>query len=486
MPKRLAAWTEDSQVFALSAIDAGAYGICLAAFHPHLLVVDARRRTLLFRNWPWSFRRAVESRHIEENAACIWSAVTESCIAKHTVAGMFPAFSTAFPLLRLYPSMIKTSDIEVQQLASVDSLAPLRPAWNALARGVPFRNFDWLESWWRLYGAGPGKELFALAVFDGNRELIGLAPWYLEGSAAGRVIRFLGSGEVCSDYLTVLCRPRREEDVTQALADWLCGFTSFSGGRPAWDQIELGGVDECDVTVAWLVEQLAARGNLIHRRSRSSCWRITLPGGWDQYLNMLSKSHRKQIRRLERDYFQTGRARLVTAANESELGRGLEALIRLHQRRRQSLGERGCFASSRFVAFHEQTANRLLRSGRLRLVWLEVDGQTVAVEYQVLGDGVVYAYQSGIEPDSLEHQPGRLITLGGIKQAISEGRRAFDFLRGDESYKAHWRAKPRPALDIRVVANAPRARLRHNLWLASGNVKNWIKKGLRMSRIANQ
>ena len=382
--------------------------------------------------------------------------------------------------------MIKTSDLEVQQLASAETLAPLRPAWNALARGVPFRNFDWLESWWRSYGAVPGNELFSLAVFDSRRELIGLAPWYLEKSAAGRVIRFLGSGEVCSDYLTVLCRSRREEEVTRALADWLCGFTSFRGARPAWDQIELGGVDECDVTVDRLVGQLAARGNLVHSRSRSSCWRVNLPNAWDQYLNMLSKSHRKQIRRLERDYFQTGRARLVTAADESELGQGLESLARLHQRRRQSLGERGCFSSSRFVTFHEQTASRLLHSGHLRLMWLEVDGQTVAVEYQVLGDGVVYAYQSGIEPDALEHQPGRLITLGGIKQAIAEGRRAFDFLRGDESYKAHWRAQPRPALDIRVVANAPGARLRHSLWLASGNVKNWIRKGLKLSRVANK
>jgi len=381
--------------------------------------------------------------------------------------------------------MIKTSEIEVQRLTHADGLAPLRPAWNALARGVPFRNFDWLESWWRSYGVSAGNELFVLAVFEGDRELIGLAPWYLEKSAAGRVIRFLGSGEVCSDYLTVLCRAGREADVTRALADWLCGSASRCEERPAWDQIELGGVDESDVIVAQLVELLAARGNLVHRRSRSSCWRVKLPSEWDEYLNILSKSHRKQIRRLERDYFQTGRARLVTATNDAELAGGLETLGRLHQRRRQSLGERGCFSSARFVAFHEQTAGRLLRSGQLRLVWLEVDGRTVAVEYQVLGDGVVYAYQSGIEPDALEHEPGRLITLAVIKQAIAEGRRAFDFLRGDELYKAHWRAQPRSTLDIRVVANAPGARLRHNLWLAGGNVKNWIKKGLKLSGVAN-
>ena len=38
-----------------------------------------------------------------------------------------------------------------------------------------------------------------------------------------------------------------------------------------------------------------------------------------------------------------------------------------------------------------------------------------------------------------KHEPGRLITLASLQLAIAEHRRAFDFLRGDEAYKAHWR-----------------------------------------------
>jgi CelD/BcsL family acetyltransferase involved in cellulose biosynthesis len=168
------------------------------------------------------------------------------------------------------------------------------------------------------------------------------------------------------------------------------------------------------------------------------------------------------------------------------LARGLEVLVNLHQRRRESLGGRGCFASTRFATFHEETARRLLDSGNLRLVWLDVDGHTVAAEYQVLGDGVVYAYQSGIEPDSLEHEPGRLITMATLEQAVREGRRAFDFLRGDESYKAHWRAQPRATEDIRVVSATRTARLRHNLWLAGDNVKDWIKRSLKRSGVMSR
>ena len=44
-----------------------------------------------------------------------------------------------------------------------------------------------------------------------------------------------------------------------------------------------------------------------------NCWRVQLPGDWEQYLAELSKSHRKQIRRLERDVLNTSRARLHAA-----------------------------------------------------------------------------------------------------------------------------------------------------------------------------
>jgi CelD/BcsL family acetyltransferase involved in cellulose biosynthesis len=387
--------------------------------------------------------------------------------------------------MRTHDDMTNQLRIHVRRLRTAGDLTPLAGAWNALAGGVPFRSWEWLESWWRAYGAEPGKELFTLTVVDDGGELLGLAPWYLDRwGSRRRVIRFLGSGEVCSDYLTILCRDGCEDEVTRALADWLSSAQEGSAaGRPGWDLLELSGVDHGDKTVNRLVDHLAARGNLVHRRNRSTCWRVNLPNEWEGYLAKLSKSHRKQIRRLERNYFESGRAQLHEAQSESELDRGWGMLTRLHQRRRESLGDRGCFASPRFAAFHEETARRLLHRGNLRLVWLEIEGCPVAVEYQVLGKHVVYAYQSGIEPAALAHEPGRLITLVTLKRAIAEGLQAFDFLRGDEKYKAHWRAEPRPTQDVRVVSNTPGARLQHNLWLARGNVKSWIKQSLKLSGI---
>jgi hypothetical protein len=55
----------------------------------------------------------------------------------------------------------------------------------------------------------------------------------------------------------------------------------------------------------------------------------------------------------------------------------------------------------------------------------------------------------------------------------------FDFLRGDEPYKARFGAQARPSVRIRVVPQLAAAQLRHNVWLAGIGLKKLVKKGIR-------
>src|SRR6185295_17564429 len=105
-----------------------------------------------------------------------------------------------------------------------ESLSPWLATWNELARGVPFRRWEWLEAWWRHYGCRadgrslPNYELNLLAVWNDDKHLIGVAPWYRRRTKSGaRTIRFLGDGEVCSDYLSILCRSQDEAQIVAAV-----------------------------------------------------------------------------------------------------------------------------------------------------------------------------------------------------------------------------------------------------------------------------
>jgi CelD/BcsL family acetyltransferase involved in cellulose biosynthesis len=382
--------------------------------------------------------------------------------------------------------------MHVTRLATLSELACIRGLWNQLARGMPLRSWEWLESWWRYYGGEADqrqrtRELFTLAVFTSDGQLVGLAPWYLErATGLGRVVRFLGSGEVCTDYTTILCEPGYEADVARAIVEWLlespslCDWLTHNEQRP-WDVLELAGVGEHDGVVKLLAEYLQEAGHLVYQRPAINCWRLELPATWEDYLQTLSKSHRKQVRRCERNYLQSGRARLYTAHNDAELEHGLEILATLHDRRRKNVGERGAFSSPRFFDFHDEVAARMLRLSALGLHWLELDGQPVAAEYHLTDRETVFAYQSGIDPAALKNEPGRLITIATIQRAIAEGKKHFDFLRGNEPYKAHWRATPHRMCDVHIMPSTHRARLRHSLWVASDSVKGWLKSGFGLS-----
>lgn len=377
--------------------------------------------------------------------------------------------------------------MQVQRITSWPELAALEMEWNTLAAGLPLRSWDWLATWWKHYGVPSGsrftpaineRELFLLAVYrEPNfnhggpvRELVGIAPWYIDRSALkGNVVRWLGDGEVCTDHLSLICRPNDIPVVVESLAKTLT--EQFDD----WDRLEFSAVDADDVPIQNLAAALADRDCTVSQEATDSVWIIDLPASWDDYLAAVSKSHRKQLRQLERRVLDSSRTAWHYVENADQFETAWNILVDLHQRRRTSLGEPGCFASQTFHNFHREVAKRLLGRGQLRMAWLELDGSPAAAEYHLAGRHTTYAYQGGVDPNRLHEEPGRLSTIHCLRLAIQERHSKFDFLRGDEPYKAHWRAMPNSVVNYRVVPNRRLARLRDNALVFVDTLGNWAR-----------
>ncbi|HTN74921.1 MAG TPA: GNAT family N-acetyltransferase, partial [Pirellulaceae bacterium] len=244
--------------------------------------------------------------------------------------------------------------MRVTQVTDSSQFDKLAADWNRLAAGVPFRTHAWLASWWEHYGHG--RELSLLLVRDITDRLVGLAPWFQEPSTTkGQTLAFLGSGEVCTDYLSVLAEPEQTTGVVMAIAKWL-----REEHESSWDLLHLNGFVADDPAITQLAEKLTELGLTAHERPGMNCWRIALPTEWEAYIESLSKSHRKQVRRVDRRLVDSGEAVLRCVEQPAELDAALAILIDLHQRRRHSLGEPGCFADARFEGFLRIAARRLL------------------------------------------------------------------------------------------------------------------------------
>ena len=115
-----------------------------------------------------------------------------------------------------------------------------------------------------------------------------------------------------------------------------------------------------------------------------------------------------------------------------------------------------------------------LARGQLILFWIELDGKPFVAEYLMAAGDTVYHYQRRLDVSRLDDSPGRLGSIVSLRLAIDGGYRAFDLLRGAESYKAHFRARPQACLEIRAVPALVSARVRHGIWRAGSNVKRWL------------
>ena len=366
---------------------------------------------------------------------------------------------------------LDTALLTVAAVRDETSLARLAAVWDTLAGEIPFRSATWARNWWRHYQDSRSR-LMVLLVADEQGDILGIAPWFVSRSPRlGRIVRFLGSGEVCSDYLTILADPEHAPAVAARLADWLTGV-----GAAEWDLLDLTGVERADPAIGRLAKSLAERGHVVDFHDDMSCWRSELPDDWDRFLSTLSKSRRERTRALLRRAIDSGRATVHRVTTHGELERAFDVLVDLHQKRRQSLSQPGCFASARFTAFHREMAAALLDSGQLRMLWTELEGRPVSAEYSFVGGDTVYYYQGGFEPQLADERPGWLSFAVSLKLAIEEGYRNYDFLRGDESYKASWRATARPLMRVRIVGQQRAARMRYSTWRACAGVRTWARQ----------
>lgn len=335
-----------------------------------------------------------------------------------------------------------TKPLQTTRVSRLADLDAYYDTWRALAGGAPLRSPEWLLGWWQCYGAA-ADELCVLLFHEASGSLVGLAPLFIERKGKGKTIRLLGSGEASTNHTTWLAAAGWEKLISCAVAQFLLDF------EPGWQRVQFESADAADSAINATVDYLLENGCLVRRTPRHNCWQIALPSTWDDYLRMLSKTQRKRCLKLQRQLLEPGRVQVHHVTSEADFDRGFGLLQQLHAAR---WGDRakplGCFSDRRFREFHEKVARQLLRQKQLLLTWLEYEGKAVAAEYQFIGKKTVYSYQAGMDPAVTEFPPGNLSIMSSIHYAIAQGCQSFDFSRGDQPYKANWRAVPFACHDI--------------------------------------
>jgi CelD/BcsL family acetyltransferase involved in cellulose biosynthesis len=368
-----------------------------------------------------------------------------------------------------------------------------REAWEAAAAAnpwaTPFSGWAFQRAWWDAYGGSAHDQ--TLTVVDGESgELVAIVPLMHRheveptDAATNTKMRMGHSSELTpvpptakaiffgasyhADYATILAKPSDMPIVADAVAAHLAAGADLADPHPApWDVIDLRRLRCGDPAAEALADALGRReiseGWTLNVEREDVCPVLSLPAGgtYADYLGTHDKKGRHEIRRKIRRAEAHGEVRLVESSDPLV---DLETFAEFHQGK---WGERGLFPATPGGDASRRFFRRLFEEhgpdGVLRLSFLTVGERRIAAGVHIrTADGYLY-YNGGVDVDARELSPGVLMVAAYIQQAIGDGCRRFDFLRGDEPYKYEWGAVDEPIQRILVRRDVGEAAARGSI-----------------------
>ena len=267
-----------------------------------------------------------------------------------------------------------------------------------------------------------------------GKELIGIAPLrVLEGEA-----RFMGDPDVC-DYLDFIVAPGRDPEFFRVLIEEL--------RRQGIRHVDLGPV-RADSTVMKGLPAVAERLECEFSSEREDVsYELALPANWEAYLGLLKGSERHEIRRKLRRLEEAAGVEFRTVEDPGEVRRSMDAFLGLFGANRS---DKAAFMTSRRDRFFRSLAEAMAEAGLLKLSFLELDEEPAAAVMCFHDPSTVYLYNNGYDNRFRSLSVGVLSKVLSIREAIREGKKRFDFLKGPEAYKRRLGGNPVPLYRCRL------------------------------------
>jgi len=174
---------------------------------------------------------------------------------------------------------------------------------------------------------------------------------------------------------------------------------------------------------------------------------LTRFGTIDDYMGSISYSLRHELRGNLRSLRRQGEVRLRFYGPD-ELQTALVALETMleHNRRR--------FPNTwRARDYYANLVRRCLPERTLLLSEMLVGGQPVGWELDLDYRGRIYKYIAAFDPAFARWSPGHLHSYLSLEKALADGLEVYDFLRGNEAFKARWATGSTPLYEAEWIGS---------------------------------
>ncbi|WP_189608021.1 GNAT family N-acetyltransferase [Saccharospirillum salsuginis] len=332
--------------------------------------------------------------------------------------------------------------------------------WRDLERrSMPavFLSWQWIGVWLHVYK--PAGRL--VRIYESSR-LIGAciivdASERRHGLLTSKCIRLHQTGrsyedQIWIEYNGVLSEHGRERDVIEACLAHLC----LKDDR--WEEFVIGAIDERDADC-----YARSTGLAKHVRWEAPCYGVDLHGlaqNQQSYLDSLNRNTRHQIRRSMRLYNDRGGLHLSRAESLDSALASFESIGPRHLARWGNGVDQSGFANPDFIRFHRRMIEQHWPNASIDLLNIWSGDELVGTFYNLLYQGVVYFYLSGLKVEEDNRlKPGLVGHAMSIEHYRSRGFGFYDFMGGSERYKTQMGRKHRNLVQISLQRNRFKFRL---------------------------
>jgi len=320
--------------------------------------------------------------------------------------------------------------MKVECIRDPESLEELKDAWNELLfsskQNCIFLTHEWISSWWKCFSEDNSLEI---QIFkDEKGSLAGIAPFMIKN----KILRFIASQEV-SDYCDVITHNERREEFHENLLSY------FKKNYPDVEKIELMNIKSSSPTLSFLPRLAHEHGYSSSCNETEVAPLLELPSSYDDYLASLSKKNRHELQRKLRRMESLGGVKITRIADTKQLQSSLVKFIDLHKE--GSPSKEKFWGKKGMSDFFQEIASRFSLQKWVELNLLFYEDSIMAGLLNFSYSDQILFYNVAFDKDFARYSPGLFLFNHCIKEAISEGKRKADFLRGREKYKYYFGAE---------------------------------------------
>lgn len=350
-----------------------------------------------------------------------------------------------------------TPDLAVEWITGEAEFEALREPWNRLVsttrRQGAFLRHEWFDAAWQW--RKDEHCLLRIALVSRGVELVGICPLVLQTTKLGglpvRRLDFLSVPD--TQFCDLVC------DNAETAAVCATIMPALKDRAREWDVLELKHLPDGAAATGLLEQTPSQVGIDCERTPWDANAYIDLTEGWDAFYGRRSRSLKKANNLAANRLRKAGELEIQwlrgERANPEHVDALLEEFVAISARSWKA--ETGLTLENAGPgAFIRRLTRHAMEQGWLSMWGLRLGHRLVAMEYQLIFGGDVFALRADFDQSLETVSPGSYLNAHLLKQLFASGLHRYWLGPGPNPYKARWTEQSEPLFCIK--AYSPTAR----------------------------